>query len=588
MNTNKTLIILIVQLLLCTSILSLTTTQATTPTITPTVTLTEATRIADQHLLHAGKTTSTLTAVHTILNHDTTLGYVYTLDPTGYIVVPASRYLPPVIAYSWTSDFGTYTTTNPLYTMLCTDLNLRIACMTTLPPTQLAVHAAEWTDFLTTPQPSQSFEQWPPEGSTPTGGWVFTLWTQDAPYNNMCPVINSQRSLAGCPAVAMSQIVAYFNTTKHVQFTDSDDYHHNYGGANFWIDNDHVTYQFPSWPELNGYLDIVEDHWATGVSLTDQDKAAINVACGFAMQQVYNPSGSGTFGVQQAYDAYQRFGFTTSILFNGESAEMFQHLSANMKHAIPAHIAVVNQDWTVGHNMVVDGYNTDDYYHINFGWGGSYNGWYHIPDDLPFSLTVVEGVITDIMPTPNLPPGPINGPIQGITNTTYTYWISNEERQCQFNWDDGTISDWDSNATSHLWTSPGMFQVQARAKDSYGSISNWSTPLYVTITASMPALRLSFTQGGFGVSAKIENTGTATATQISWTMNVTGGVLNRIHTQRTGTVDTLDAKTATFIKAGGFLGLGPITIELKATCAQGVTATKTAQGTIILCWVKLT
>jgi hypothetical protein len=66
--------------------------------------------------------------------------------------------------------------------------------------------------------------------------------------------------------------------------------------------------------------------------------------------------------------------------------------------ALPAHFAVVNQDWTVGHNLVIDGYNTDDFYHLNFGWSGACNGWYTIPDDdMPYQLTVIEGIILDIM-----------------------------------------------------------------------------------------------------------------------------------------------------------------------------------------------
>ena len=51
----------------------------------------------------------------------------------------------------------------------------------------------------------------------------------------------------------------------------------------------------------------------------------------------------------------------------------------------------------MGHNVVVDGYNTDDYYHINFGWGGSSNGWYLIPEEIPYGLTVIEGLIVDVL-----------------------------------------------------------------------------------------------------------------------------------------------------------------------------------------------
>jgi len=52
----------------------------------------------------------------------------------------------------------------------------------------------------------------------------------------------------------------------------------------------------------------------------------------------------------------------------------------------------------MGHNVVIDGYNTDEYFHLNFGWGGTYNGWYLLPDEIPYGLTVIEGAIVDIFP----------------------------------------------------------------------------------------------------------------------------------------------------------------------------------------------
>jgi hypothetical protein len=130
--------------------------------------------------------------------------------------------------------------------------------------------------------------------------------------------------------------------------------------------------------------------------LTKNDKAAINFACGVAATQVYHPTGSGTFGVDQAYDAYKRFNFQEIKLLEGSDPYLFDHLSANMMDALPAHLAIVNEQWNSGHNLVVDGYNSQGFYHLNFGWGGSYDGWYLLPDDLPFELTVIEGVIVDI------------------------------------------------------------------------------------------------------------------------------------------------------------------------------------------------
>jgi hypothetical protein len=49
--------------------------------------------------------------------------------------------------------------------------------------------------------------------------------------------------------------------------------------------------------------------------------------------------------------------------------------------------------------VVVDGYNTDEFYHFNFGWGGSANGWYTLPPtSIPYNLTIIEGAVLDIIP----------------------------------------------------------------------------------------------------------------------------------------------------------------------------------------------
>ena len=103
--------------------------------------------------------------------------------------------------------------------------------------------------------------------------------------------------------------------------------------------------------------------------------------------------------VAQADQAYQRFAVHGAELLYDTEPDLYLWLANNMKQALPAHLAVVTPDWTAGHNVVVDGYNTDAYFHLNFGWGGSYNGWYLLPDEIPYSLTVVEGVIVDINPS---------------------------------------------------------------------------------------------------------------------------------------------------------------------------------------------
>ena len=232
---------------------------------------------------------------------------------------------------------------------------------------------------------------------------VKSKWDQGYPYNMLCPrdPFNGYAySAAGCPAVAMGQIINYLRTTQGTRFDDGDDYHHDYIGRVYDIDDDWETLQFPSFPALNVMLDSVVATYQRGDELSDSLKAAVIFACGTACTQVYTSEGSGTFQVGQALAAYRRFGFDDCVLYRNPTEEMYALLISNLADGYPAHLAVENPEGTVGHNVVVDGYReSDGKFHINFGWGGPNDNWYDIPDaNFAYGMTKVEGIILNIIP----------------------------------------------------------------------------------------------------------------------------------------------------------------------------------------------
>lgn len=380
-----------------------------------------ATKVASGKLLDLNKNDFSILK-STAINNDKgeTLFYIFDLNPKGYLIVSSSYDLPPVIAYSFTSNFQDKTNINPLYTMLFTDIMLRLENVQKIPEEIIQERHLQWNLFIEkNPIVSKAYEQWPPEGTTSSEGWLETSWTQNEPYNNFCPLdkINGGRSIAGCPSIAMAMILDYYKTTNNVTFNDSDDYHHIYGGNNYWIDNDYASYDFPSFPTLNGYLKTLNSHYQNQTPTTDNDVAALTFACGVAAKQVYGSDGSGTFSVNQAFAAYKKFQFTTCTLLRDTDSNVYGRLAKNMIDALPAHLAIVDESWTSGHNLVVDGYNTKNFYHLNFGWGGAFNTWYLLPDDIPYGLTVLEGVIVDIMYNHVGPQVRCNGSIH-LTNVT--------------------------------------------------------------------------------------------------------------------------------------------------------------------------
>lgn len=333
---------------------------------------------------------------------DAPLFFVARLDPVGFVVVAADDDLPAVIGYGLDAPTAVDSAAeNAVLSLLTADLRTRLAQVPRLPRERLTARHLEWQRLLAGGEPlaARAGEIWPSPGTTPTGGWVTTRWSQGSPYNGQCPMdpVTHARSVAGCPAIAMAQIVNAHRNHHRTAFDDGDDYHHSYDGRSYWIDDDHAGLGFPSFPDLTAELATLEQHYAAGSPATDADAAALVFACGVAAHQVYTSGVSGTFGVDQALQAYLRFGEEGATLLGPTDPTIYDRLAADMQRARPAHLAVVDPAWQTGHNVVVDGYDSNDgRFHLNFGWGGAYDGWYLLPDEIPYGLTVIEGVVVDL------------------------------------------------------------------------------------------------------------------------------------------------------------------------------------------------
>jgi len=321
--------------------------------------------------------------------------YQFDLTPSGYIVLTNKKSLTPVIAYSLRNM---YQEDGPLNDLIISDISLRIRNIGMLPDEMVGKNIAKWNELIDGEPMKYAFQQWPEPGSTTTGGWVESEWSQSSPYNDFCPldIVNGGRSLAGCPSVAISMIINYLNTINGTMFNNSDKYYHNYGGNSYLIDDDYLTYDFASFNTINSYFDSIAQKYSDNEYLSNSEISTLVFACGVAARQVYGSGASGTFGVDQAHDSFIRFGFDNASLIYETDTSFYTQIKENIKSAMPVLLALLVTNGPGGHNVVVDGYNSDDFYHLNFGWGGSYNSWYSIPEGIPYNLTTVEGAVVDI------------------------------------------------------------------------------------------------------------------------------------------------------------------------------------------------
>lgn len=198
-------------------------------------------------------------------------------------------------------------------------------------------------------------------------------WNQMIPYNNMCPMYNStNRSVTGCVATAMAQVMMYYQYPKTLQ-TDIPAYvTKKYGIAIGRInkgeiyDWDNMLPQYASYEPLN---------------YTDAQAAAVAKLlyhCGVACEMDYGPS-SGANVTPAILSTY--FGYDSDLMqdLNRDVftlAEWSQIMDKELTAKRP--ILYSGQSSDGGHEFVCDGTDGNGLYHINWGWGGYQDGYFDV------------------------------------------------------------------------------------------------------------------------------------------------------------------------------------------------------------------
>ena len=193
-------------------------------------------------------------------------------------------------------------------------------------------------------------------------------WGQDEPYNNLCPTVGGERSVTGCVATAISQIMyAHKYPTKG---TGSKTYTTESHGLQLNVNFGATTYDWGNM--LPYYKNNYNSTQANAV-------ATLMYHVGVAADMDYAPDGSGAISSAALAAITEYFGYNKSIHvlpkdFMKEET-VLQTVASDLQEGRPVYISgsTVNQE---GHAFVCDGMQSDGYLHINWGWNGSGNGYF--------------------------------------------------------------------------------------------------------------------------------------------------------------------------------------------------------------------
>lgn len=212
-----------------------------------------------------------------------------------------------------------------------------------------------------------------------------TRWNQSPYENALCPYDAGygERAVTGCVATAMAQVMKFWNyPTQGTGFHSYNDQHYGSQSANFGS----TTYNWAGMPNI--------------LNSSNANVATLMYHCGVSVDMGYGvgaTGGSSAYVVasqspvqacaEYSYKTY--FGYDPSTLQgvvrqNYSDVNWMNLMKTELNAGRPMQYAGFGNGG--GHTWVCDGYDNNDYLHMNWGWGGNSDGYFFVNNLDPSSL----------------------------------------------------------------------------------------------------------------------------------------------------------------------------------------------------------
>ena len=229
---------------------------------------------------------------------------------------------------------------------------------------------------------------------------IQTKWNQNKYYNDLCPAVSdgpNGHAYTGCVATAMAQIMKYWSYPS----TGVGSHSYTWNGQTLNADFGATTYDW------NNMADYYEYYFANGTDQypiwlsepSTEEIAAVATLmyhCGVSVDMIYGGNSTGGSAAPNAYVSnalmnyfnykntaqYKQKSYTNLSTGNTTTyfsdSEWIAMLKADLDAGHPLQYGGQDPNSNSGHAFVCDGYNSDDYFHFNWGWAGRYNGYFSI------------------------------------------------------------------------------------------------------------------------------------------------------------------------------------------------------------------
>ena len=361
---------------------------------------------------------------------------------------------------------------------------------------------------------------------------LSTTWSQGMLYNDLCPYDNQYHTHAftGCTATAMAQVMKYWNYP--ASGVASHSYlpilHPEYGRLS--ADFANTTYDWANMPnQLSDSSTAVQNHavatlmYHVGVSVNMEYGPWESGARVFDYQPELSTFYSGVPCAERALKYYFRYKPTLhgEVRADYSDAQWNAMLCNELDKGRPMLYSGYNE--LSGHALVCDGYDNNNMFHFNFGWGGDCDGYYAIGALNPAEnqhYNFFNDVLLGIEPDSSfrVDPGSFSFPQAGGSANVYVGSSFYES------------GDWTALA-DQPWVT-----LSSSSGSGNGVITRLSIAVDTNVTGATRTATVSVTHGGQTIFLPVVQSGCPDSNMCNITLVVNG---NRIYT--TGvSVESLD------------------------------------------------
>ena len=294
--------------------------------------------------------------------------YVYDRGTEGgFVVIAGDDRLPQVLAHGATGDFASRILP-PAVQYWMDEMNRQIA-------------------FLQAHSDAAAYR--PIKRAAVVDPLLTTRWSQEAPYNDLCPTYSTssgapQRAVTGCVATAVAQAMNYY------RWPDVGRGSHSYfcnvngsTGTELSVDFSQSQYQW----------DLMLDDYDEASSPESREAVAkLMLDVGISMNMSYgNSSGAYESDAMLALQRYFKYNDNCYLLhrdyYSAEEWDCFLIKEITASRPVIYCGYSISATSSSGHCFVLDGIDADGYYHVNWGWGGYYDGYFLVAALAPASGT---------------------------------------------------------------------------------------------------------------------------------------------------------------------------------------------------------